>query len=319
MWRALLACVLMFASGRAQAQQDASRHMFVQASRLAVRRSPTPTAAIVSFATTNDEVEVVQQTGNWCQIRVTTAAAGYVPCIELVAIRLDRAAVAAHLNNPALAPRERLEWRSRAFWISPSLSAFEAVGVETEEALLGSKALEAETMKGTSARRRAPEFEAMKRRLERGISARVVAPQGEPPPQDSFGHERETVALPRIRSSFFHSGDVLLAQPLRPFTIRAHAWAPGLVDVLSSAFGATYVVRSWLQDGYAHFGHIGLWDVGGAVVTFDRPVTIHGVTVTGAPTGYTLTDLTAPLGSSGCSGSAMSIHGHAVNAGAESR
>jgi hypothetical protein len=151
------------------AQAPAS-HAYVQASRVAVRAQPSATAAVADYLTTNADVEIEERNGEWCRIRSGTIR-GFMACRLLGNAKLTIEAIDAKLREPKLPPRVALDWESRGFWVSPSLARLVAVGYRIEDDYLTPARKRAESMTGNLARPPNAEFDAMKRRLGKGVVA----------------------------------------------------------------------------------------------------------------------------------------------------
>jgi hypothetical protein len=292
---------LATASGQAPAS-----HAYVQASRVAVRAQPSATAAAVDYLTTNTDVEIEERSGEWCRVRSGTIR-GFMACRMLGNAKLTIEAIDAKLREPKLSPPDALDWESRGFWVSPSLVRFVAVGYRMEKALLTPAMHHAEQMTERSARPANAEFDAMKRRLEKGIVA-----SGRPParyiPEEPLTSAMKRAALPQIRPSFFRADEPRLAIALRPFTLGDEGRiGPGLTDILSAAHGVSFRARIARPVRFAYFGAFGVWDISEVRVTFDKEVTINGIAASGTPVSVRFSSLLTPVGNDSCSGSSFDI------------
>jgi hypothetical protein len=294
---------------------------FVQASRAALRSKPITTAPILDFLPTNTEVDVLETTNDWCRVRTRISKIeGFIACRLLAERPLTLEAIEAELKKPGVASRERLDWESRAFWIAPSLTRFETVGLLMEYVF--------RRFEDESPRPRNAEFDAMKQRLSQPtvvsstrppmirIDPLTVRPTPLEVADTPLREAIKRAALPSIRPSYFHEGEPLYPIALRPFTVRGSGEiAVALIDALSHEHRVAFRTRRWEPAWSAHFGWAGAWDVGRVEVLFDREVTVHGITGQGAPTGFTIASLVAPLGTQACVGSRIDIKGRPVNTG----
>ncbi len=299
----------------ADAQELPSR-AYVSASRAALRSQPAVAAPVVDYLTTNTEVEVQKRTGDWCAVRVTAVAtSGFIACALLGETKLTIGAIEAKLTDSNLAPRERLDWQSRAFWVGPSLNRLEAVGHAMEDALLSTEVQELEFEKEQPMRPPNAEFDAMKRRLEQAVTVTPPVPSASKldPDEPPSGTLRRA-SLPRIRPSYFRNGEPPFAIALGRFTLEGSGEiAARLTDALSAAHGASFRTRVASPVGFAHFGAIGVWDIRALAVTFGKEVTVHGITGRGMPTALRITSLVAPVGQQPCSGSNIDMKARPVN------
>lgn len=309
--------LILGCSWSAAAAQGPSSRAYVSASRAALRAQPAAAAPVVDYLTTNTEVAILERTTDWCRVRGQAGAApGFIACRFLGTAKLTIDAIEARLHDKGLASRERLDWQSRAFWVSPSLRRLEAVGYAMEEAFLSEQIHEREIDEGKLLRPHHAEFDAMKTRLEKGVSV--------PPPVSSALAIDETsellraamkrAALPPIRPSFFPGGEPLFAVALFPFTLkRSGSAGPGLTDALSAAHGVSFRTRIVRPVSMAHSGPVGVWDIGRASATFDRAAILYGITRTGASTGLSVASLVTPLGHQPCTGEAMDLNARPLN------
>ena len=297
------------------AQAPAS-HAYVQASRVAVRAQPSATAAVVDYLTTNTDVEIDERSGEWCRVR-SGPIRGFMACRMLGNAKLTIEAIDAKLNEPNLSPRDGLDWASRGFWVSPSLARFASVGYWLEDALLTKQMKEAESRSGQAARSPNAEFEAMKRRLGKGVVAARWPSSGFPFGSDEpLATALKRASLPKIRPSFFQESERPIAIALRPFTIETSGGtSAAFTDSLSALLGASFRVRTVEPAVMAHFGPVGVWDVSGVGVTFDKEITINGVTGTGARTSLALTSFAIGVGDYGCGGSGLTLGAHRASPG----
>jgi hypothetical protein len=223
------------------------------------------------------------------------------------------AAVRGQLSAPNLSPRETLDWSLRAFWIAPSLWNFATLGEPMEQALLAGSGREREMVEGKVLRRPNPEFEAIKERLARGVIApRQLRSWSTIEHLEPLATAMKREPLSAVRRSYFAGNDMTLGLALRPFKVEDAVVAP-LTDALSAEHGVPFQVRVLSAAYMAHFGVVGVWDVAGVGITFDRPVVLHGVTARGTPTGLNIRSFNATLGYAGCTEGGMLVKGTPVN------
>ena len=185
-----------------------------------------------------------------------------------------------------------------------------------QEALLSSDAHNTEMSTGELLRPRNAEFEAMKKRLEHGVIASPAVPYLSPvdPENEALSGAMKRATLPRIRPSFFRSGEPLFAMALRPFTFeRTGEVGARLTDALSAAHGVSFRARVAQPAGIAYFGTVGVWDISVVAVTFDNEVTVYGITGRGSPATLTIKSLVVQVGQQACTGSALGIKARPLN------
>jgi hypothetical protein len=311
--RAVLLIAAVACCASQAAAQPSGERAYVQASRVSVRGAPSTAAAVVGYLTTNAEVRIESRQGEWCRIapRVGSAAA-FVSCAFLANAALTEETIRAKLADQRLSPKERLDWASRAFWVSPSLTRWVDVGQLMEEA--SSIESTVEGPKGKKRRAQRADFDAMKQQLEQGVT--VTTPPAEPYFYTSRGGSpdpieiaRRRAALPVARPSYFGEHDVPYAVPIAPFGLgdALHA-AVGLVDALSAvhrtAFRSRIVTPARELEGHALGGTdtwlSGAWDAGTIGVTFDKEALIHGVTARGRSVAVRVDALTIQLEDESC-------------------
>jgi hypothetical protein len=213
------------------------------------------------------------------------------------------------------AARQRVDRLSQAFWQSPSLARFEAVGMAMNEALPAA-IREAEFLAGQAARPAVPPFDAMKARLSQGIVAEPRYPSGNPQAfgGDPLSEALKRAPLPSPRPSFFGKDDILFAEPLRPFElVDTGQTASTLADALSAFHRVQMKIRVMQPASYAHWGLIGMWDISVVDVAFDRPVMVHAITARGTVTGVRISSLAAPVGDYGCAGASKQMEARPLN------
>jgi hypothetical protein len=280
---------LFVASLFAAAAEAQAPVRYVQASLVNLRAGPSSTAAVTDVLVTNTEVEVLGQSGNWCDVQVRARGKrGFVACGLLASDRLTLETIDGHLRGGMLSPRERLDWASRGFWVAPSLSRWFEVGEALTRSQLTPEIEAREVQERTELRQRMPEFEAMKQTLARGITVAVP-----PVPVTEMGGAAGSLAspelLPPASPSYFRGTDVLLAIPRVPFELQdARRLAAPLADALSAFHGIPLQVRVTRRAYLVHVGGgadydtiAGLWDVGAIEVSFYGDALVHGITSAG--------------------------------------
>lgn len=295
------------------------RVAYVHGSRVVLRAGPDTASPVMAHLTTNTVVELRREEVGRCEVRVPqTRAAGYTRCDLLGDRPLTLDDTARALVAPGITPARRLDWVSRAFWISPSLIRLIEAGAALETALLGRTTLEREYNTGRSGRYPHPEFEAMKARLS-SVQVTAVAPRPASESDEAFfgfGEMSKRVELPAARPSFFRADEPLALVPLRPLGISdAVDDAPRLADALSAAERIPFRASRWSPDYSTHVGQIGTWDVSLVDVRFDRPATVHAVTATGRPTGYAVSALAMSIGARLCTAASVAVRGRPRDAG----
>jgi hypothetical protein len=314
--RGIFIVMLALAGALGIGPQRLATRAYVQAARAALRAQPAADAPIVSYLTTNAEVYVTDRGAVWCGVRAA-GLQGFIACTLLGEAKLSIGEIEARLRNMGLAPRDRLDWASRAFWVSPSLSRFEAVGTEMRDALMSTEAREAEIVQGRTLRPPNAEFDAMKRRLEEGviIERRFVPGVAAIDPPEVLAKQTHRAALPQVRRSYFDPGDLLLVVPLGPFSLGdSDGPTTALADALSAEYGAGVQTRVAEPVTFGQNSPHGMWDVGAIEATFSREVTVNALSATGMPTGFAIRSFVMPVGDQPCSGTSSTFKARTINA-----
>ena len=192
------------------------------------------------------------------------------------------------------------------------------MGDPMQEALLSGETVDQEIQDGQMRRPRNAEFDAMKARLAEPV---VAAPpmthaaysEGLPEPVQAA---MKRAPLPSVRPSHFKSNEPLLVVALRPFALEdSGPMSASLTDALSAAHGVAFRTRVLHPAYRAHFGHAGVWDISTVGVTFDKEVTVHGITARGALTGLRIKSLVASLGNRACTDQGMTLKARPIDAG----
>lgn len=307
----------------------AAESLFVQASRLPVRVQAAATANALGHLLTNQAVRLIATRGEWCEIESESPKLhGYSPCKFLSAKPLALSEINQQLKLTSLTPRQRLDWQSRAFWVEPSLRRWRTVGDSITEVLLSPETRSKEITGAKPLRFKTPEFEAMKQRLTQGIVA---------PPPDSLitnasvwqstyiGTALKHLPLPVAKPSYFSANGVFVLNG-PPFSLEgAGASAVFLTDTLSGFHKIPFRMRVNQPASFAEWHPavakepfirvsgsldiiIGVWDVGGVTIIFDKPARLNGITRYARPTGVDVEALSFDFGEySACTGSSMEV------------
>jgi hypothetical protein len=313
----LLCALALGGPAPAAGAQGRPERAYVTASRASVRAQPAPAAPIIGYLTTNADVQILERTRDWCGVRAASfTGSGYIACRLLGDAPLTVPDIEARLRAPALSPGDRVDWQSRAFWVAPSVSRLEAVGYAMEDVFLTAPIQEREANEGKALRPRHADFDAMKARLEAGVIGAPSRPSPLPM-EDEDGPLRRAMkraALPPIRPSYFAGDEPLFGIPLLPFTLHdSGAIGAGLADALSAVNAVSFQARVAGAVYMAHSGSVGVWDVATMAVTFDREVTVYGITGSGAPTGLRIASLVTPLGRQPCTGRTLDLKARPLN------
>jgi hypothetical protein len=311
----ILIVIVALASGLGAGPQAMATPAYVQASRAALRAHPSPTAPVISYLTANAEVVVTDRGATWCGVQVANLK-GFVACSLLGDAKLSIGAIEGKLRDAALSSRERLDWTSRAFWVSPSLRRFEDVGLAMDEALLTGTAREAEMMQGRPQRAPNAEFDEMKRQLEKGVVVERRSDAGVPAIEtpEVLARHAHRATLPHVAASYFQAGDLRLVLALRPYAL-GDSGGPttALADALSAEYSAAVKIRVAEPVGFGHDGPYGMWDVGAMEAAFSRDVTVNALSSTGMPTGFAIRSFVMPVGYQPCSGTSSTFQGRPIN------
>jgi hypothetical protein len=302
---------------------------YVQASRVALRAQPTAASTAIGFLTTNTEVRVQGRRSDWCEVdSPSTKQRGFVGCAALSRTKLTEEAIAERLANTTLQPMELLDWTARAFWVRPSLSRFLDAGRAMEGALFDLDTGRREGEQQTSLRPTRAEFEAMKQRLEAGITASgpiarsyQTNPRAEDGSREPLDKALKLVPLPAIRPSYFAENERPFALPLGgPFKIADVLYsAPQLIDALSSVHHAPFRVRVLDRARFSPIHTIeavrGVWDLGRIGVTFGKEARLEAVTSSGRSVAVGVQSLTLQLGQDPCIRTLLGIRTQAIAGG----
>lgn len=296
--------------------------LYVHASRASLRDQPQATATVLDQPVTNTQFKFLEKTGDWCQLAALNVNAsaperrGYMACSLLATQPLTMKMVEAQLSGK-LDAKSRLDWVSRAFWISPSLAHWHGVGVALENAYLSPETRIAEITKTRPMRYKMPEFEAMKQKLATGIvvaadavhipySALSQVLEGNDMAYPLLKSARQRVKLPAIKPSFFKKDEMPVVVPSEKYGETDPLQTIALIDGLSASNHVAYRVKVTAAARYAFNLQmndmaklqsprliradspldmiIGVWDTAALQVSFDKPPVLHGVTVRGEPT-----------------------------------
>lgn len=313
----------------------AAESLFVQASRLPVRVQTAATADALGHLVTNQAVRLIATRGEWCEIESQPPGLrGYSPCKFLAAKPLTLAEINQQLKSISLTPRQRLDLRSRAFWVEPSLLRWTEVGDAMTEVLLSPETRSKEITRAKPLRFKTPEFEAMKQRLARGVVA--TPPAGLVTNAGAWqsayiGAALKRLPLPVAKPSYF-GADGVFALNGPPFSLEgAGASAIELVDTLSGFHKIPFRIHvdqpafyaalhpavgegSFIRVSTALDIIVGVWDVGSVTVAFDRPARLSGITRYAQPTGVDVKALTFDFGEySACAGGRMEVQLRSLN------
>jgi len=345
-----LACLSAMAQGQARLPLAIGATVYVQASRTNLRAQAQADAAVLAQPVTNTAFKVLARQGDWCEVEGaiddTAVHHGFISCSFLGADRLTLAFIDVQLDKKNLDARARLDWHSRAFWIAPSLTRWNAVGLAMEGALLSPETRNREIAEAKPLRFKVPEFEAMKRRLANGVQVTtdtLAVPQGQSlqalsdqaMPYEHLRPALQRIKLPTIKASFFKAGEVPVIVAPEKYGEYESVRAIVLVDALSAAnktvFQATvtgpaaYAMNRETQESAPRrdlklvpvngdLGIIaGVWDVGSLRVNFRGGALLHGVTKRGEPSAESVDGIEVPLGEgTTCTASPIDLKEHPV-------
>jgi hypothetical protein len=280
---------------------------WVQGSWINVRAAADNHAAVLTHWTVNTEVQLLQQSGDWCQAQGPDAPQGYVAC-KLLGDRmltLHDVERRAHEENPDADPM-------RAFWIAPSVARFIEAGTHLNQTLLNEKQQARQNATHQPLRWPVPEFEAMKQRMADGVplrpddeikllplsAAAAALDQRDTEQRDAAPVVRELLRQGQLRppksSLFTRGGEVMIA-------------TQGDIDGVAAVTGQPLKVRvlrgpRWFQ-GNNDEGIDGFWDVGAISAQLAVPAVLHTVTDDGL-VGAALrgAETLEPNGYEGCAG-----------------
>lgn len=322
--------------------------VFVQVSSANLRKQALAGALVLARPVANSTFKLIGKAGDWCEVEDTASASidsanpsdkqrGFIACGLLSSQKLTLPLVDAQIANNSSNPKALLDWNARAFWIAPSLVRWARVGISLQNALLDQETQSKEIEEQHPLRFTVPEFEAMKQRLAIGIAvapgaaAPVLAPTLEY--TDKFPGSLQTalsrIQMPVIKSSLFGSNEAPVIVPGSRFGTGTSRTLD-LIDALSASNGVAFktevtapasfalnsdtsvfaVNSSWRIINVAGAMDVimGIWDVGGLHVTFDRNVALYGVTAQGKPAAQLIKEVRISIGyDSACSYSGSRI------------
>lgn len=262
---------------------------------------------------------------------------GFISCGLLSSQKLTLSLIEAQITNNKSNPKALLDWYARAFWVAPSLVRWERVGVALQNTLLDQKTQSKEIEGQQPLRFSVPEFEAMKQRLAAGIA---VAPGTAAPVQapslehaDKFPGTLQTmlsrIQMPAIKLSLFGKDEAPVIVPGAKYGTGTSRTLD-LIDALSASNGVAFKTEVTAPASYAlhpdtsvfaansswRFVNtsgpmdviMGIWDVGGLHITFDRNVALYGVTAQGKPAAQHIKEVRISIGyDSACSYSSSRV------------
>lgn len=244
------------------------------------------------------------------------------------------------LHENHIVYKQLLDWASKAFWISPSLTRWQYVGSVMENALLSTEERNKQYEEQKPKRFTVPEFEAMKKKLSEGVvvaSSTIglhtkmdITRMAEYLPSLKSANER--IKLPKIQPSFFKGMSPLVLTSvsyggLGQDTLGAMA----LIDTLSAYNKIAYKATGSGQASYAlniqapMFSEansvwrmvpvsgameviVGIWDVSELKVIFDREPVLNGITQQGKTVAQYIKGIDISVGyDSSCSYSSSQI------------
>ncbi len=321
---------------------------FVQASNANLRAQALAGAAVLDKPVVNTAFKLLGKAGDWCEVETIPPAGlgvagpadrqrGFIACGLLSSQKLTLPTIDAQIARNGSDPKALLDWYARAFWVAPSLVRWERVGVALQNALLDQQTLSKEIEGQQPLRFTVPEFEAMKQRLAAGIA---VAPGATVPVQaptlehsdrlpGTLQSALSRIRMPAIRLSLFGKNEAPVIVPGAKYGTGT-SQTLDLIDALSASNGvafktevtapASYALRpdtsvfaassSWrfINAAGAMDVIMGIWDVGGLKIAFDRNVALYGVTAQGKPAAQLIKEVRISIGyDSACSYSSSRV------------
>jgi hypothetical protein len=259
---------------------------------------------------------------------------GYMACELLSSQMLTLKIIEEQLARPDMDAKVKLAWYARAFWVAPSLARWERMGIAMQMTYLDEATHYKEIEGNKPLRFQVPEFEAMKKRLAAGIQ---VKPESYSPSQvgnqENLGNgignlqsAHARIKMPVIKTSMFNVNNVPIIVAGEKYYGMANnsSGVISLTDALSASNSASFRAVVTAPASYAlnpdspiyaddttwRFTKVsgamdvilGIWDVGGLRITFDKNVTLHGVTAQGKPTALDIREINLSIGyDSACS------------------
>lgn len=319
--------------------------LYVQTSRSIVRAEANQSAVIIIQLVTNTPVTLAARNGDWCEVNFSQVDAqgplhGFITCSVLAAQPLTLASVQEKLKNSKLDAKANVDWTSKAFWISPSLTRWISVGVALENLYLSPATRNKEIMGSKPLRFKVAEFDAMKQLLAKGVFVDRKSLDNYTTPilnssdaVNAFPNIKSAwsrIKMPAIKTSFFSINEVPVIVPRALFVESDPARTVALIDSLSAynhaSFQASVIepasyVLNFNQNRLAQYtfsrfikvsGPLdmiqGIWDAGVLKVIFPEKAFLHGVTIRGEPTKQKVDGLTLGLGGLGsCASGPMDL------------
>ncbi|WP_457418218.1 SH3 domain-containing protein [Roseateles sp. P5_E7] len=259
------AAVLALAALIGAAQAQTGPH-FIHGSWVNVREAGANTARAIEQLTTNTPVDVTARQGDWCALRFGAGRTGFVSC--------------GLLGPKPLTLADTARNAARAFWVAPSPNRLAAYGHSlTPPPALQLEALQKTVKSGDTVRfPPAAEFDAAKKRMKAGVLL-------DPLVEIARGAPGDPVAV--------LAGFRLRPAPIKPSLFRtpqsvalvSEQDADGLAAVTGSrvSLSPTGLPTGWFSrhNGPEIEGITGFWDVGGAVLSFEPPLTVYSVAANG--------------------------------------
>jgi hypothetical protein len=331
-----IACLVSGALAVPSYAAEPSGLRWVHGSWVNVRTTASPSGAVVDRITTNTQVNLVSEQGEWCEIiSKKPKIQGFMACHLLGKQPLSLSEVGTPPPPGGTDPRYS---PTRAFWLAPSVVRLLEAGQFFWSTMLN------ETQRGKEdsstygdhqpteagitlpkfnweqrpqpVRFPIPEFEAMKTLLQAGV---VAAPERRPAiirwsalKQVSPEQGREAFMF---SGKWFEQGTLRLMQqgkldPVKPSLFkRVEELAPPSVSVeeLSAQFGIRERMRVLSGPKWVHFRHenprvVGSWDIGSLEITLEKPVIEYVIGRQGlaAAAEWTATDKQDVEAESGC-------------------
>ncbi len=328
---------------------------YLQAARVNLRMAASTTSASLALLPINTPLKLLGEAGSWCQVETlrvsdaTLSAApgpintgaigtkGYVLCNVLALQPNTLAQVDMQLADDKLSPARLIDFRSRAFWLAPSLTRWAAFGTALEQNLTEAQRYRSAETGAGPIRPRSAEFDAMKALLAKGTvtpavpSAAVATAAAVNPATPVTGQggtgQGGRVVLPEAKPSFFNRTNFQTLLPSgwiengggqnpTPDETGKTALSWGIdgdqfamLDDLAARVNARITVTVTGESYYDRGDSlVGVWDVGALQLALSNPVQIATVRPNGQVTALAAQTLQYAIGGNSCIGSgALSI------------
>lgn len=275
-------------SSSATVAQDSELSLYVRASRLAVRESPSSAAKINRYLPTNHPVWIKSRSDDWCEVvgkgdTNQEIRYGYVACQYLAESKIRLEEIERQYSNSGLTTQTKLSLFQQKFWVSPSPESFYAYALTLDESYP-----RPDTNEEPPKRPLRPEFEAMKQFMRSGW----IPEKYEYPPYDTKLEPARpaTFSLPPVTRSLFgeRTPQLILApyirggeDPIGRATVvmsDAHGF---ISEALSRGSIKSIRMSSMVGPLAGHYGgFLAMWDVGGLAFQFSPAIPVVAITAT---------------------------------------